>query len=351
MKRIHRLLSLFKKNDLDALLVSSWPNVRYMSGFRNTESWLLISSKGRYLITDSRYFEQAKREAMDYQVILRDKKSVPMILKELAHSLRLKKMGFEAPIVTYEFYKELIKHLGNDHMCATSGLIEAFRLYKDPDEILDLKKSAKIAVKGFCYLRGQLKAGMSENQALAVLEYHTKTLGAEKPSFDIIIASGAGSSMPHYQTGHKRFKKNDMVLVDMGVVYNGFCSDLTRPIFLGKMTGLRKKVFDIVWRAQRAGIKKAGPGVPASEVDAASRLVIEEAGYGKYFGHGTGHGVGLEIHEAPTVSGRSKAILEPGIVITVEPGIYLPGQFGVRIEDMILITKNGNEVLTKGLDS
>jgi Xaa-Pro aminopeptidase len=156
--------------------------------------------------------------------------------------------------------------------------------------------------------------------------------------------------MPHCMTNQTPIKKDDMVLVDMGVVVDGYHSDLTRPIFLGKMSNLHKKIYQIVWDAQRAGIRMAGPGVPASKVDAACRNFIEKVGYGGRFGHGTGHGVGLEIHEAPTVSARSRTILKPGMVITVEPGIYLPGKFGVRIEDMVLITEKGREVLTRGLD-
>ena len=192
---------------------------------------------------------------------------------------------------------------------------------------------------------------------LALLHLHqlkiddfTKSLGSERPAFDIIIATGARSSMPHCQTNRTLVKNDEVLLVDMGVVFEGYHSDLTRPVFLGKMSPLQKKIYRTVWDAQRLGIQKAGPGVPASEVDAACRRSIEKSGYGRYFGHGTGHGVGLEIHEAPSVSSRSKTILQPGMVITVEPGIYLPGKFGVRIEDMVLITNKGNEVLTRDLD-
>ncbi|MBI3316127.1 MAG: aminopeptidase P family protein, partial [Candidatus Omnitrophica bacterium] len=207
-----------------------------------------------------------------------------------------------------------------------------------------------IAVRGYHYIRQTVRAGMSERDVQGRLEYFTKSLGSEKPAFDIIIAAGPRSSMPHCQSDETLIQKNDMVLVDMGVVAEGYHSDLTRPIFLGKMTPLQKKVTQIVWEAQRAGIRKAKPGVSCREVDRACRRRIEKYGYGRYFGHGTGHGVGLEIHEPPTVSSRSDTVLKPGMVITVEPGIYLAGKFGVRIEDMVLITRNGNEVLTRDLD-
>ena len=350
MTRLQKLIAQFDSAGIDAFLISSWPNVTYVSGFMGTESWLLVSRKAKYFITDSRYSEQAEKEAKGFKIILRDKKSVPELVLDMANQWRSKKVGFESSIITHSFYRQLEKQLGADRLVATQGLVEKLRISKDDSEIFLLKKSAEIAVKGYHYIRQCARPGMRERELQARLEHFTKMLGAEKPAFDIIIAGGARSSMPHAMTGENPVQNHQLVLVDMGVVYNGYHSDLTRPFFLGKMSGFQKKIYDIVWNAQRRGIAKAGPGVPARVVDAACRDYIEKKGYGRYFGHGTGHGVGLEIHEAPTVSSRSSTLLEPGMVITVEPGIYLPGKFGVRIEDMVLITKNGNEVLTRGLD-
>ncbi len=348
--RIGKLLSLFEKSKIDGLLVSSPPNVTYLSDFKNVDSWILVSSKGLYFITDSRYSEQARKEAKGFQVILRDKKSVAQMLADLARQMRLKRVGFEAGIITYSFYLSLEKHLGKEKLAVTRGLVESLREIKDAFEIGQIKKSVEIAVKGYHYIRQAMRPGMQEREAQGRLEHFTKSLGSERPAFDIIIASGARSSMPHCRTDHTLIQNDQLVLVDMGVVYEGYHSDLTRPVFLGKMSPLQKKIYDIVWSAQRLGIQKAAPGVPATEVDAACRKMIQKKGYGGFFGHGTGHGVGLEIHEAPTVSPKSETILKPGMVITVEPGIYLPGKFGVRIEDMVLITKNGHEVLTHDLD-
>lgn len=348
--RLKRLFPLFKKAGIDALLVSSWPNVSYLSGFKATESWILVSPKGLAFITDSRYVEQAQNEAVGFKIHLRDKKSVTEIVSGLVKTWKVRRLGFEAPIVTYSFYAALAKRVGKDKIVPTGNLVESLREIKDAGEIDLIRRSANIAVKGFHYVRHIARPGMKERDLQGRLEHYTKSLGSEKPSFDIIIAAGARASMPHCQTNETRLKNNDMVLVDMGVVYEGYASDLTRPIFLGKMSPLHKKIFDIVWEAQRAGIRKAGPGVTCSEVDKACRDHIEKRGYGKQFGHSTGHGVGLEVHESPGVSSRSATVLEPGMVITVEPGIYLPGKFGVRIEDMVLITKNGNEVLTRDLD-
>ena len=348
--RLKRLFQAFDKKEIDALLVSSWPNVTYLSGFKGTESWILVSPKGLYFITDSRYSEQAKKEAKGFEVILRDKQSVSQIVADLAKKDGLGRIGFEASIVTHAFYLGLERQIGAGKLRATRDLVEDLRLLKDDFEVRQIKKSADIAVQGFHYVRQAVRPGMREREAQGRLEYFTKSLGAEKPAFDIIIASGARSSMPHCQTNQTPIRNNNIVLVDMGVVYEGYHSDLTRPIFLGKMSALHKKIRQIVWDAQRAGIKKAGPGVPARDVDAACRDFIEKKGYGRHFGHGTGHGVGLEIHEAPTVSSKSDTVLKPGMVITVEPGIYLPGKFGVRIEDMVLITEKGSEVLTRDLD-
>ena len=348
--RLKNIFGLFPQSKIDAFFVSSWPNVTYLSGFKGTESWIFISPKGLYFITDSRYSEQAEAEAKGFKVILRDKRSVSEIVSDLVKKDKIKALGFESHIVTHSFYIALAKQVGADKLKATSGLTETLRELKDDFEIAQLKKSADIAVKGFHYVQQIARPGMQEREVQARLEHFTKTLGSERPAFDIIIAAGARSSMPHCQTNQTLVKNNQVLLVDMGVVYEGYHSDLTRPIFLGKMNPLQKKIRQIVWDAQRLGIKKAGPGVPASVVDDACREFIRKSGYSKYFGHGTGHGVGLEIHEAPTVSGRSKTILKPGMVITVEPGIYLPGKFGVRIEDMVLITKKGHEVLTRDLD-
>lgn len=349
-ERLSKLFLLFPKNGIEALLVSSWPNVTYLSGFQSMESWIVVSPKTLFFITDSRYIEQAIAEAPGFKMILREGKSVSEIVADLASQNGWKSVGFEASIVTHAFYLGLAKRVGESRLKATYGLVEELREIKDRLEISLIRQSANIAVKGFHYIKQIARPGMRERELQARLEHYTKTLGSEKPAFDLILAAGKRSSMPHCQSNETLTRNNDILLVDMGVVYRGYHSDLTRPIFLGKMSTLHKKIYGIVWKAQRAGIAKAGPGVPASEVDAACREVIRKEGYSKKFGHGTGHGVGLEIHEAPTVSGRSKTILKPGMVITVEPGVYLPNKFGVRIEDMVLITPNGHEVLTRDLD-
>ncbi|OIO38563.1 MAG: hypothetical protein AUJ71_02780 [Candidatus Omnitrophica bacterium CG1_02_49_16] len=348
--RLKRLLALCERARVDAFLVTACPNVTYLSGFKGTESWILVTAKARYFITDSRYAEQARKEIHGFKLILRDGRSALQMISDLVKRRGLKVLGFESSVLTYSLYLGLKDLLGESRLRAVSGLVEALREVKDSSEICQIRKSVEIAVKGYHYARQFARPGMSERQVQARLEYFTKSLGAEKPAFDIIIASGPRSSMPHCQTNETKLQNNRPFLVDMGVVYNGYNSDLTRPSFLGRMNNLYKKIYEIVWTAQRRGIRKACPGVLAGDVDAACRETIRNSGYGKYFGHGTGHGVGLEVHEAPTISPRSKTVLRPGMVITVEPGVYLPGRFGVRIEDMLLITNKGNEVLTRDLD-
>ncbi|OIO38179.1 MAG: hypothetical protein AUJ72_02990 [Candidatus Omnitrophica bacterium CG1_02_46_14] len=348
--RLKKIFSLFKTAQIDALLVSSPSNVTYLSGFMGQESWLVVSPKGRYFITDSRYSEEARAEAKGFKVVLRDGRSVFQVVSQIVRKDKIKVLGFEAMIVTHSFYLDLANHIGGTFLKATVGLVESLREIKDSFEIGQIKSSVAIAVKGFHYVQETARPGMREREVQARLEHFTKSMGSEKPSFDIIIASGARSSMPHCKTNETVIQNNQALLVDMGVVYEGYCSDLTRTIFLGRINRLYRKIFNIVWDAQRLGIRKAGPGVRASEVDAACRRAIEKQGFGRYFGHGTGHGVGLEVHEAPTVSSRSQTVLKPGMVVTVEPGIYLPGRFGVRTEDMLLITNKGNEVLTRDLD-
>ncbi len=345
--RLRKLFRSFDKHGIDGLLVSSWPNVTYLSGFRGTESWILVSPKGLYFITDSRYSQQAEEEAPGFKVILREQ-PVTKIVADLVKKLKIKKLGFESSIVTHSFYQALEKNVGAGIIKPVEGLVELLRVIKDSSEIDKIRKSAVIAVRGFHYTKQTVRSGMTEREVQGRLEYYTKSIGSEKPAFELIIAAGSRASMPHCMSNETKIK--DMLLVDMGCVWEGYHSDLTRPLFLGRMTPLQKKVNGIVWDAQRAGIRKAGPGVKASDVDAACRDYIRKKGYAKYFGHGTGHGVGLEIHEDPGVGPRSKTVLKPGMVITVEPGIYLPGKFGVRIEDMVLITEKGRDVLTSGLE-
>ena len=350
-KRLKRLLGGFAAAGIDAFFVSAKENVTYLSGFNNDESFLFLTRGRRYFLTDFRYLEQARKEAIGFRIVLRDERTYPEIVRDLARKEKCAKVGFEASKISYAFYSRLAQALGPNCLVPTAGLVEKLRIRKEPGEIRHLRKAVEVSGAGVRHLASTLAPGMNEKEIQGRLEYQTKMLGAEKPAFDIIIAAGAKSSMPHAVSDERSVVRDeDIVLVDMGVVVGGYHSDLTRCFFLGKIPLLQRKIYDIVLQAQERGIRKVRPGVPAKEVDAACRDFIRHKGYGKLFGHGTGHGVGLEIHEAPTVSGRSAEILEPGMVVTVEPGIYLPDRFGVRIEDMVLVTDKGHEVLTRDID-
>ena len=286
--RLKNIFRLFDKNAIDAFFVSSWPNVTYLSGFKGSESWLYVSPKGLYFITDSRYAEQAKNEAKGFKIILRDKKSVSEIVAHLTQITKAKRVGFESAQVTFSFYKSLEKAVGVDKLKPTHNLVESLRIIKDENEIALLQRTADIAVKGLHYTRQTVRPGMTEREVQGRLEFYTKSIGSEKPAFDIIIAAGARASMPHCQSDETPIKNNDSVLVDMGTVFGGYYSDLTRPIFLGKMSPLHQKINSIVWEAQRAGIRKAGPGVPASAVDEACRAYIRKTRLRRLFWARTG---------------------------------------------------------------
>ena len=345
-QRLLRFKRQFSAWGVDAFFVSCDVNVSYLSGYTGTESYLFITPKKSYLLTDFRYVEQAQKEARGFEIVLRDTLSYVAIVNRLCQKHHTSRLGVEGQRVSRMLYEDLSKTLKGTRLAPQRDAVEKLRVCKAPVEIKKIKKAIEISALGVRSLQASLAPGMREREIQARLEYETKMLGSQKPAFDIIIAVDPKSSMPHAVTGEEAVKERDMLLVDMGVVYEGYHCDLTRCYFVGKIPPLKQKIYDIVLKAQELGIRRAKPGIPASEVDRACRDYIHKKGYGKYFGHGTGHGVGLEVHEAPTVSSRSSEVLKPGMVITVEPGIYLPGRFGVRIEDMVLITSRGHEVLT-----
>ncbi len=344
--RLQAFAPVFDARNLDAFFISCEPNVSYLSGYTGTESYAVLLRDKRYFLTDFRYLEQAQRELKGFTIVLREKKPYSVMVREICERHGVRRLGVEAGRISFALYRALSRNCPRTSLVAVSDAIEDLRIRKDKSEIAKIRQSVEIMRLGMVSLASSLAPGMKEREVQAKLEYDTKMFGSQKPAFDIIIAADPNSSMPHAVTGETRVQANDLVLVDMGCVYEGYHSDLTRCFFTGKIPPLKQKVYNTVLQAQELGIRKAGPGVKAKDVDLACRDFIEKKGYGKFFGHSTGHGVGLEIHEAPSVSSRSPEILEPGMIITVEPGIYLPGQFGVRIEDMLLITDRGAEVLT-----
>jgi Xaa-Pro aminopeptidase len=344
-----RLIGLRKaliQNKIDALIVSKPENRRYLSGFTGTAANLMIDHQNAYIYTDFRYIDQAKDQCPDFKVI----KIGDDYYQKLFQSLQqagATQVGFETDFVTYESYSKLAAELSGIKLVAVKNITEDLRMIKNQDELQLIKKAVEIADQGWAEIIKQVKPGMTEEEVSLELEFSMRRLGAENRAFDFIVASGSRGALPHGVATNKAIQSGEIVTIDFGAVYQGYHSDITRNFILGQPDQKQLDIYNIVLEAQLTAIDVVKPGIPASVIDLAARNVIERYGYGEYFGHGTGHGVGLAIHEGPRVSFQSEVILQPGMLITIEPGIYLPGWGGVRIEDIVLVTENGYRILTQ----
>ncbi len=333
---------ILEQAKVDAYLVTDPMNMRYISGFRGGEGVLYISPSRKVLVTDSRYTEQAGKES-DFTVIEENaghKRFV--ILAECIDADKAEVVGFEdASMRVNEFnaMKEALPQVKN--WVALGGKLDFLRRIKTPEEIEIMQKATAISEAALTSLLDFIKPGLTELEIAAELEYQMKKRGANDLAFNTIVASGIHSSMPHAIPSEKKIENGDFITMDFGAKVNGYCSDMTRTIVVGKASEKQKEIYNLVLKAQLAGLAAAGPNVKGKDVDAVSRNIIREAGYGEYFGHGLGHSVGLFIHENPRFSPAEEDIILPGYIETVEPGVYVPGFGGVRIEDMILITEDG----------
>ncbi|EAX47928.1 peptidase M24 [Thermosinus carboxydivorans Nor1] len=341
-KRLKRLHNLLRQENVDGVIVTKPENRRYFSGFTGTAGMLLITAEAQWLITDFRYVEQAVQQAQDFEVI-RHGVSIYETLADLLRPLDLARIGFEADYVTWDVYQALNGSIGTE---LAPLRLDGLRMVKDTDELLLLKKAVAIADHAFEHILSFLKPGVSEREIALELEFAMRRQGAEKAAFDIIVASGARSALPHGVASEKLIEAGDLVTLDFGAVYQGYHSDITRTVVVGRASAKQRQIYDIVLAAQQTGISVLRPGLAGREVDKAARAVIADAGYGEFFGHGLGHGAGLAIHEEPRLSPNGSIILEENMIVTVEPGIYLPDWGGVRIEDMVVLTASGCEVLT-----
>ncbi|MBW7956804.1 MAG: aminopeptidase P family protein [Deltaproteobacteria bacterium] len=330
---------------LDAILVSDLKNARYLSGFTGSNAFIVVTHDEAFFLTDPRYTAQAREEVKGFKIRI-FRKALDEI-SALVLEKRIKALGFEAPNLNYASYRKLAKALPKVRLRPADGLIERLRERKDLFEVEKIRASANLLDVGFRKAARLVRAGAIESEAAFSIEVDLRRKGAEAMAFDTIIASGERGSLPHGRASGKRIKKGELVVVDMGVLMDGYNSDETRTFAAGKLKPRQREIYGIVKDAQSAAIDAIRPGRRASEVDGAARKVIEKAGYGKFFGHGTGHGVGLDIHERPSLGPLSEDVLDEGMVVTIEPGIYLPGYAGVRIEDMALVVKGGCELLTK----
>ena len=344
-RRVGAVRKQLRAGGVDGLVVMGVENVRYLTGFRGEDSWALVLGRSVVLVTDSRYTEQAATECLGCRIIERKGGLVKEVAKLLEKGGNAKALGVEDSC-SIAVMAALRKGLKGIKLKPVRRIVENVRVIKTDDEIKLIQKAGKIAFDAMDLAMGRLQWGMTERRLAALYEYTLSELGA-KPSFETIVAFGPNGSRNHHQPGKRKLRKNDTILVDFGANWQGYASDMTRCFAVGKLTPFFEKVYQTVARAQKAAIAQVRAGVKVCDVDAAARAVIAEAGL-PVFGHGTGHGLGLQVHEAPTVSGMDKkAILQAGQVITIEPGIYLPGKLGVRLEDDVLVTKDGNRVLSR----
>ena len=342
-----RIREKMKTDGLDAVLLLSIQNMRYATGFSFTDGAVLITKDDAYLFTDSRYIEAANAQVKDAKVIMFDGtvRLNDWLLRTLTEH-GCKRIGAEEGSLPYGRWKELEEKLGCT-LYPAQHLLGELRAIKQQYEVDSMIEAQRIAERALDDVLGMIKPGMKERDIAAELTYRMLLGGAEGNSFDPICITGAKTSMPHGVPGDEVVKAGDFVTMDFGCLKNGYCSDMTRTVAVGSATDEMKKVYATVLEAQLAGIAAARPGATGFEVHSAAAKVIADAGYGQYFGHGFGHSVGLDIHEAPNANLANKSPLPAGAVVTAEPGIYIPGKFGVRIEDMLYLTGDGCVNLTK----
>ncbi len=342
--RISRLRQLIKAEGLESLLVTRREDVRYLTGFTGSAGSLVVSSGRPCLITDFRYQLQVRKQCSGINVVIQ-KKDFYSALRETVEGMGLSLLGFEESSLTIEALKK-IKQEG----IRTRGhrdIVQQLRLCKDRQELVNLRTAIRRAEESFRELRRYIKPGVTERELGLKLEYLMREKGARKAAFDTIVASGGNGAMPHASTSNRRIRKHDLVTIDFGAEANGYFCDITRTISVGQPLPRQREIYDIVLSAQKAAMKAIRPGIACKAVDEAAREVIRSAGHGEHFGHGTGHGIGLMVHEGPSISPLSKNSVEKDMVFTVEPGIYIPGWGGVRIEDMVLTNDEGMTVMTK----
>jgi Xaa-Pro aminopeptidase len=350
MSWLQKLRQSLKQKELDVLVISRQENRRYLSGFTGSAGWLLISNNDACLAVDFRYVEQAKKEAPDFDVI-HIKGDTAGWLPKIAADSGFKRVGFEADQVPLAIYQQLCKTISDDgyqfQLIPTTGLVESIRAVKGPEELQFIAEAVKLADAAFDHAKSVLRPGISEKDMAWGLEKFLREKGSEAIPFDIIVASGPNSALPHARPSEQVILKNVPVVIDLGARVNGYCSDLSRTFFLGNEDETFSKIYDIVLGAQLTALATIGAGMNGDQADRLARTVIEQANYGDAFGHGLGHGVGLEAHESPRLGTNSSDLLVDGMVFTVEPGIYIAGWGGVRIEDTVVMENGKIKALTR----
>lgn len=342
MIKYEKLNQLLESNNLDALLIMSPYNRRYVSGFSGSSGAVIYTKNEKFLISDFRYKNQAPKESLDFEFVLQDKGLIPFVV-EFIKDKGLKTVGFESEHVNYNIYESLKNEFD---LVPLTGEVEKIRMVKTPDEIEKIKKACEIVDESYMHILKFVKSGMTELEVRNELEYKMAQLGSEKPSFDTIVASGYRGALPHGAASNKVIERGEMVTLDFGAYYEGYASDITRSFAVEDVSSEMEKVYNVVLESQLKALDEIKLGMTGEEADSIARNVIKSYGYGDNFGHSLGHGFGLEVHEGPGLAQKSDVVLTENMVITIEPGIYIDNVGGVRIEDDAIITKDGLEKLT-----
>lgn len=345
--RFQNILKVLKAQRLDCLLLSNGPNVSYATGFLAPDSYLIASANNLTLITDFRYSADFRSKARPHIKIVEAQGGTFRTICEILRKNKLTKAGFESRHLSFAECQALLD-ISKKKVAwiPLEETLEPLRQIKEAAETEQIRKAIQITEKTYDFLQPLLKPGIRELELAAEIERFIRLQGATSAAFDIIVASGPNSSYPHASISPRIIKEGEPVVIDLGVTYNGYKCDLTRTFFLGKINAIVRKADMIVKEAQQRAIKAIKPNVPINLIDGAARNYISLKGFGKNFGHSLGHGIGLEVHEAPSINKRNRLLLKKGMIFTVEPGIYVPGSFGIRWEDMVLVTDNGAEVLS-----
>ncbi len=343
MEKLHKLRSFMKEENVDGMLITNGQNRRYLTGFTGTAGVVFVTEEEAVFITDFRYTVQANDQVKGFTIV-EHKGPIHLEVAEQVKKYGVKNLGFEKQNLTYAVY-ELYKQALSIEFTPVDGLVEKLRIVKSDQELKIMKEAGKIADAAYEHIQGFIKPGVKEIDVSNELEFFMRKQGATSSSFDIIVASGYRAALPHGVASEKEIQTGELVTLDFGALYQGYCSDITRTLAVGEISDQLREIYDTVLQAQLKGMEGTKAGMTGKEADALTRDYITEKGYGDYFGHSTGHGLGMDVHEAPSLSLKSETILKPGMVVTIEPGIYIPEVGGCRIEDDIVITENGNEPL------
>lgn len=339
------LTSFLAENDLDGVVFFHLPNIRYLCGFTGTDGALVVTAGQSFFLTDSRYTTQARRQVRNAGV--RQYRQKIEGVAELLRETGMRRCGFEAATLAYGQWRDLREKIGDEcELVPLDRAVDRLRRIKDDAEVTALRRAASLHRRAFDQVRPLIRPGVTEGQIAFELEFALRRLGAEEKAFDFIVASGERGALPHGVASDRTIGEGELVTIDFGVRLAGYHSDETVTLAVGEISSDLRRIYDIVLAAHDAAVEALTPGMSLRALDAVARDLIAAEGYGDFFGHGLGHGVGLEIHEYPAVSPRAEGRVEPGMVLTIEPGIYIPGLGGVRIEDMVLVTDDGCDLLT-----